>query len=389
MQKRGSGKPAEVRVDVLGQPPSEIREYPPAARLKGRQRELNALITLIQRDPLRRIALVGAGGSGKSLLANVLGHRLRSHYEGGTHWFRSGPWDTQTLAQMMAIRFRIAPTRRRLLQALRTFLTDRGPTFIVLDNHENDGAACRLFNELADMPVTFVLTARGCLLAGVYVYPVTAPQATTGRSVFPRVHLLSHLLRHNPLALDIADAIVRSGGTDVLSLRNWLVAHGVQRVRVIDHEDDLPEVALLVAWHWPQLSLADRRTLAVLAHSEGDHLDADSVAALSGLTKSSGRKSLERLVGSRMVQTPLPDRYALHAVVRYAVSKRTKGSRHQMAKYYLDLLERHPHRLDLEQTHLYAAMDFAHDESRLDWMLRIDRLLERLADSSQKTVRDD
>jgi hypothetical protein len=34
-------------------------------------------------------------------------------------------------------------------------------------------------------------------------------------------------------------------------------------------------------------------------------------------------------------------------------------------------------------------MDFAHDESRLDWMLRIDRLLELLADSSQKTVRDD
>jgi hypothetical protein len=60
-----------------------------------------------------------------------------------------------------------------------------------------------------------------------------------------------------------------------------------------------------------------------------------------------------------------------------------------MAKYYLDLLERQPHRLDLEQTHLYAAMDFAHDESRLDWMLRIDRLLERLAGSSQKAVRDD
>jgi hypothetical protein len=333
---------------------------------------------LIQRDPLRRIALVGAGGSGKSLLANALGHRLRAQYEGGTHWFRSGPWDTLTLAQMMAVRFRIAPARKKLLPSLRTFLADLGPTYIVLDNHENDGAVCRLFNVLEDVPVTFVLTARRCLLAGVYVYPVTAPQATTGHAVFPRVHLLTHLLRHNPLALDIADAIVESGATDAHSLRNWLVAEGVQRVRVIDHEDDLPEVALLVAWHWPRLSRAERRTLAVLAHSEGDHLDADSLAALSGLTKPSGRRALERLLGWHLVQTPLPDRYALHAVVRYAVSKRTKGSRHRMAKYYLDLLERHPHRLDLEQTHLYAAMDFAHDESRLDWMLRIDRLLERL-----------
>ncbi len=359
----------------------ETRGYPPAARLKGRQRELNALATLIRRDPLRRIALVGAGGSGKSLLANVLGHRLRAHYEGGTHWFRSGPWDTVTLAQMMAVRFRIAPARKKLFQSLRAFLTDLGPTFIVLDNHENDGAVCRLFNELEDAPVTFVLTARRCLLAGVYVYPVTAPQATTGHAVFPRVHLLTHLLRHNPLALDIADAIVESGATDAHSLRTWLVAQGVQRVRVIDHEDDLPEVALLVAWHWPRLSRAERRTLAVLAHSEGDHLDADSAAALSGLSKPSGRQALERLVGWHLVQTPLPDRYALHAVVRYAVSKRTKGSRQRMAKYYLDLLERHPDRLDLEQTHLYAAMDFAHDESRLDWMLRIDRLLVRLAGS--------
>jgi len=342
---------------------------------------------LIQRDPLRRIALVGAGGSGKSLLANVLGHKLRAHYEGGTHWFRSGPWDTQTLAQMMAVRFRIAPAREKLFQRLRTFLADLGPSFIVLDNHENDGAVCRLLDELTDVPVTFVLTARRCLLAGVYVFPVTAPQATTGRAVFPRVHMLTHLLRHNPLALDIADAIVVSGAMDAHFLRDWLVAKGVQRVRVIDHEDDLPEVALLVAWHWPRLCRADRRTLAVLAHSEGDHLDADSVAALSGLTKPAGREALKRLVGRHLVQTPLPERYALHAVVRYAVSKRTKGSRHRMAKYYLDLLERHPHRLDLEQTHLYAAMDFAHDESRLDWMLRIDRLLERLADSSQKTVR--
>jgi hypothetical protein len=289
---------------------------------------------------------------------------------------------------MMALRFRIPPTRKKLLPSLRTFLADRGPTFIVLDNHENDGAVCGLFNELANAPVTFVLTARRCLLAGVYAFPVTAPQATTGRAAFPRVHLLTHLLRHNPLALDIADAIVKSGATDAPSLRDWLVDQGVGRVRVLDHEDDLPEVALLVAWHWPRLSRAERRTLAVLAHSEGDHLDADSVAALSGLTKPSGRVALERLVGCHLVQTPLPDRYALHAVVRYAVSKRTKGSRQRMAAYYLDLLERQPQRLELEQTHLYAAMDFAHDESRLDWMLRIDRLLERLADYTTSACKE-
>jgi hypothetical protein len=35
-------------------------------------------------------------------------------------------------------------------------------------------------------------------------------------------------------------------------------------------------------------------------------------------------------------------------------------------------------RLDLEQTHLFAAMDFAHASSDLDGALRIERLLRRL-----------
>jgi hypothetical protein len=38
-------------------------------------------------------------------------------------------------------------------------------------------------------------------------------------------------------------------------------------------------------------------------------------------------------------------------------------------------LERHPERLDLEQTHLFAAMDYAHTSSDLSSALRIDRLL--------------
>ena len=37
-----------------------------------------------------------------------------------------------------------------------------------------------------------------------------------------------------------------------------------------------------------------------------------------------------------------------------------------------------PARLDLEQTHLFAAMDFANASSDLDGALRIERLLQRL-----------
>jgi len=43
------------------------------------------------------------------------------------------------------------------------------------------------------------------------------------------------------------------------------------------------------------------------------------------------------------------------------------------------LLERHPERLDLEQTHLFAAMNHAHTTSDLGLALRLERLLERLS----------
>ena len=56
---------------------------------------------------------------------------------------------------------------------------------------------------------------------------------------------------------------------------------GVGRVRVIDHEDDLPEVALLVDWAWRRLDAESRRVLGVLSHVEGDHVDRVSLGVLA------------------------------------------------------------------------------------------------------------
>jgi hypothetical protein len=75
----------------------------------------------------------------------------------------------------------------------------------------------------------------------------------------------------------------------------------------------------------------------------------------------------------------MPGRYALHAVVRHAVARRTKAAPERTFEHYVSLLERHPERLDLEQTHLFAAMDHAQRGGDLREILRIDALLERLA----------
>ncbi len=359
--------------------------FPPyPTGIKGRSQELTELASLATPGQTVRVALVGPGGSGKSTLACALGYRVRPRFPGGLHWFRSGPWDVVTLTEMLAIRFGTATTRHRRLAALRRALAARGSSLIVLDNHENDQAIAALLSDLAPAPVTWVITARRCLLTGVHVFPVVAPRAPDGAGAFARVRSLTTLLRYSPLALDIADALIRSGAVTVQALRSWLVEQGVDRVRVGAHEDDLPEVTLLVDWAWRRLSRGARRMLAVLAHTGGDHVDEDSLAVLAGVRTAADRAAaLRPLRRWRLVQSPLPGRYALHAVVRYALVGRTEVAPSRFAQHYLALLEREPERLDLEQTHLYAAMDHAHRESDMPGMLRIERLLAQLADGSR------
>ena len=217
------------------------------------------------------------------------------------------------------------------------------------------------------------------MLSGVLIFPVTAPLVTSGESAFPRVAALTRLLRWNPLALDIADAIVASRAVSVTELAELLRVAGVTRVRALEHEDDLPEIALLVDWAWARLSAAARRTLGVLAHVEGDHVDALSLAKLARVAQLA--PALTELERWRLVQQPLPERYTLHAVVRYAVARRTKPQADRVSAHYIALLERHPERLEIEQTHLFAAMEHASRKNDVDALLRIDTLARRLSEA--------
>jgi hypothetical protein len=351
--------------------------FPPKVRgLKGRSAELRVLSRIVEATAPTRIALVGSGGSGKSMLAGALGHSLARRFGGRVHWFRIGAWDAHTLFEMLALRFGTSRRQGALIPELRGFLQRGGERLIVLDNHEDDRATARLLEALGNSPVTFVITARRCLLGGVLIYPVTAPLVTSGKSAFPRVARLTRALRWNPLALDIADALVRSRETTVGDLARTLQNAGVERVRVIDHEDDLPEVALLLAWAWPRLGAHTRRLLGVLAHVEGDHVDVDSLAILARVPRGMQlSRALEPLRRWHLVQEPMRDRYALHAVVRHAVARRTKPAPDRVFSHYVSLLEEHPERLPWEQTHLFSAMDYAHRKGDLAAMLRIEQLL--------------
>ena len=353
--------------------------------MKGRSSELTTLARTVIATSPTRLALVGAGGSGKSMLAAALAHRVARHFPGGIHWFRVGAWDFRTLTEMLALRFGTPRDRHTLVTRLRKYLTGGGERLVVLDNHEDDQAMARFLDELSGTPATFLITARRCLLAGVLIYPVTAPLITSGRSAFPRVAALTRVLRWNPLALDIADAMVRSGAATSPQLETFLDEHGIASVRVIDHEDDLPEVALLVTWGWKHLSAASRRMLAVLSHVEGDSVDLASLGRLARIRDAHAAKTaISALERWHLVQEPMDGRYTVHAVVRHAVRRRAKFSLDLVFDHYVSLLEAQPERLMMEQTHLFAAMDHAHRTGNLTAMLRIERLLQQLDEEARR-----
>lgn len=344
--------------------------------MKGRSAELSTLGAGITASAPSRLALVGSGGSGKSMLAAALGHRLSGFFEGRIEWFRVGAWDFATLTEMLALRFGTERGESSLERAeiLRRFFARSGPRLVVLDNHEDDRATARLLDAFRDSPVTFMITARRCLLAGVLIYPVTAPLATLGQSAFPRVKALTRTLRFSPLALDMADSIVASRAISVKALAAFLEERGVSRVVAVEHEDDLPEVALLVEWAWQRLSPESRRMLTVLAYCEGDHVDAVSLAKLARVSKAAD-KAIQPLERWHLVQEPVAGRYALHAVVRHAVRRKKTFESKRFYEHYVSMLEREPQRLLLEQTHLFAAMDHAHRAGDLQAMLRVEALL--------------
>jgi hypothetical protein len=211
----------------------------------------------------------------------------------------------------------------------------------------------------------------------VEIFPVVPPLATARQSAFPRVSSLTALLRWNPLALDIADALVAGRAISLAALRAWLARGGVERVAPMANEDDVVEVRLLVDWAWAHLPAGARSLLAVLASCEGDDMDARSLAQIARIG-TGARAALARLERFRLVQQPLAGRYTVHAVVRQAVARRAPVPRERYFRHYVALLEQHPERVDLEQTHLYAAMDHAHATSDLDAALRLERLLARL-----------
>lgn len=144
--------------------------------LFGRRREIAAIENLLRRDDVRLVTLTGAGGAGKTRLAETISGRMRAEFSDGVFFVElAAIQDAELVFQAIAQTLEIKESGgKSLFKITRNFLHGKR-ILIVLDNFEQVvSAAPQLAEMLASAPTAKLLvTSRVTLrLSGERQYPV-------------------------------------------------------------------------------------------------------------------------------------------------------------------------------------------------------------------------
>lgn len=322
------------------------------AAVHGRNAELELLDTLLDKPTGPRLATVsGMPGVGKTQLATFWAQRAEPHFLDGTLYedLQGYSTDVPQCPDEVLARFIRAlggdprPSSTLELAAIyRTMLTDLA-VLVVLDNAVS-------FEHIRYLLATgeasrTVVTSRSTLLtpdtvSGVCEVMLRPVSLTAGLTILSEAVGTAQVSSEPFAARALVD---RCGG---LPLALKLVATQARRrlphgLKALAEEFESGRLLLdiggnpgtmgrslreAVSWSVNALTPNATLVLQVMALHPGPSIRADLAAYLSDLPSGETHRAIDELLDSSLVQTVVPDRFAMHDVVREYVVEQTTGS---------------------------------------------------------------
>ncbi|MEV0082890.1 tetratricopeptide repeat protein [Saccharopolyspora sp. NPDC050642] len=152
-----------------------------------------------------------------------------------------------------------------------------------------------------------------------------------------------------PLALRIAaDRAAAHPQRSLSDLAEELASESNRMETFTVDEDDASTVRVVFSWSYNALPVAAQRMFRRLGLHDGMDISISAAAALTGVTESEARKSLEYLVNAHLLEEPYGKRYQFHDLVRAYANERANAEepRHERQDAVRRLLTWYLHHAD-------------------------------------------
>lgn len=355
-----------VAVAILQQPPAPKppipvpRELPAAVTAFAGKSDL-AAVNRVLADGCRVLAVSGPPGAGKSTLALHVAHERRDQFPDGELFatLRGAEPDPDPVAPEAVLtrfleRLGVPEDERRgglddLAARYRSAIADRR-MLIVLDNARNAAQVLPLLP--GGRGCLVLITSRPIIanLPHAVSHPLGGLDDADARELFTRaasdarvdadpegVSRIIELCGGLPLAVRIAAARLKARPAWTPSDLAERLADERRRLKELEHEDLAVRSSFEASYG--ELSDVDRMVFRRAGSHPGRVFGPAAAAALAQLDEATTSASLERLVDMHLVESPAPDRYRLHDLLRlFAMGRLSDEEREYTPASYLDWL---------------------------------------------------